>query len=459
MKVAISILSSMFLIGNVQNTKVNPIPIENTFPINWTATIGNTTYRTDVAHLNGKLIIGSNGENYGDYYLDKGNGVYVINPSNGKIEKNFLNESFGDMDVNGVLAFNSKLYVGNDNDEFICTDIKGKIIYRLPTSGDIEHSPILVKNGRKNTIVYATESGEVTSVNPETGKKIWTYFHKDFKGWKPGDNRFIFQVKTTYIESGSLFFGKPGIADLNKDGVNDLVYYTNRNETIAINGKTGAKLWNHFNEKNSNVRTSFRKSPIVTGRGENIRIIKNAYSYNDDSPNRLMIYDRKGNYIKSVSYNRNIGYLGLNTLSTSSQLIIPLSNGVAVYDKNTKEVDFITGFNNMYPSSYGPSFSASTSLHGDALIANKVIDYQGERSIVILHQSDYKTDSHAAISIIGLKSKKRLEFLHLPSSSEFKPLIKDFNKDGTLDLLVNCRDGKLYCFDLKIPTSNLSINQ
>ena len=90
MKVAISILSSMFLIGNVQNTKVNPIPIENTFPINWVVDIGNTTYRSDVAHLNGKLIIGSNGENYRDYYLDEGNGVYVINPINGKIAFQFF---------------------------------------------------------------------------------------------------------------------------------------------------------------------------------------------------------------------------------------------------------------------------------------------------------------------------------------------------------------------------------
>jgi outer membrane protein assembly factor BamB len=458
MKVAISILSSMFLIGNVQNTKVNPVPIENTFPINWVVDIGNTTYRSDVAHLNGKLIIGSNGENYRDYYLDEGNGVYVINPINGKIETQFLNEEYGDMDVNGVLEYNERLFIGNDNDEFICADITGKIIYRLPVSGDIEHSPILIKNGSQNTIVYATESGEITSIHPETGKKIWTYFHKDFKGWKPGDNRFIFQVKSTYINSGQLFFGKPGVADLNRDGVVDLVYYTNYNETIAIDGKTGKKLWSHKKEEGSNVVIDYQDTPIIVGAGNDIRIIKLASIYSDEStPNKLMFYNRNGDFVKEIPFNRTIGYLGLNTLDLKKQLIIPLSNGIAVYDKNTQKVDFISGLNKMYPSTYGSGYS--TRLGGQPLVANRTFQYNGELCIVVLHQSDYNTEHKGAISIIGLKSKKRLKFLHLPSSSEFKPLIKDFNKDGELDLLVNCRDGKLYCFDLKISDDNLTINQ
>ena len=458
MKAAISILSSIFLIGNVQNTKVNPIPIENTFPINWVADIGNTTYRSDVAHLNGKLIIGSNGENYRDYYLDEGNGVYVINPLNGKIETQFLNEEYGDMDVNGVLEYNERLFIGNDNDEFICADITGNIIYRLPVSGDIEHSPILINNGNQNTIVYATESGEITSIHPETGKKIWTYYHKDFRGWKPGDNRFIFQVKTTYFHSGQLFFGKPGVADLNKDGVPDLVYYTNYNETIAIDGKTGLKLWSHEEKEGSNVATCYHETPIIVGTGNDIRIIKLASIYSDQSvPNKLMFYNRNGVFVKEIPFNRTIGYLGLNTLDLTKRLIIPLSNGVAVYDKSTEKVDFITGLNKMYPSNYGGG--SSTRLNTEPLIANRTLEYKGETCVVVLHQTDYNTDYKAAISIIGLKSRKRLKFLHLPETSEFKPLIKDFNKDGKLDLLVNCRDGKLYCFDLKIAANNLTINQ
>ena len=253
-----------------------------------------------------------------------------------------------------------------------------------------------------------------------------------------------------------MFFGKPGVADLNRDGVVDLVYYTNYNETIAIDGKTGEKLWNHKKEEGSNVIINYQDTPIIVGAGNDIRIIKLAAIYSDESaPNKLMFYNRNGNFVKEIPFNRTIGYLGLNTLDLKKQLIIPLSNGVGVYDKNTQKVDFITGLNKIYPSNYG----TSNFLAGDVLIADKIIHYKGERSIIVLYQNDYKTDGHAAISIIGLESKKRLKHLHLPSSSEFKPLIDDFNKDGKLDLLVNCRDGKLYCFDLKLPISNLSINQ
>ena len=170
-----------------------------------------------------------------------------------------------------------------------------------------------------------------------------------------------------------------------------------------------------------------------------------------------MFYDRKGILIQETPFNRAIGYLGLNTLDLQDQLIIPLNNGVAVYTKSTRKVDFITGLNKMYPCSYGSGFT--NRLHSDPLIANRTFEYAGEACVIVLHQTDYNTDYKAAISIIGLKSRKRLKFLHLPETSEFKPLIKDFNKDGKLDLLVNCRDGKLYCFDLKIAANNLTINQ
>jgi hypothetical protein len=40
--------------------------------------------------------------------------------------------------------------------------------------------------------------------------------------------------------------------------------------------------------------------------------------------------------------------------------------------------------------------------------------------------------------------------LGLPKPSEFPPMIADINKDGYLDLLINCFDGYLYCYNLKV---------
>ena len=110
-----------------------------------------------------------------------------------------------------------------------------------------------------------------------------------------------------------------------------------------------------------------------------------------------------------------------------------------MYDKNTEKVDFITGLNKMYPSTYGGG--SSTRLHSEPLIANRTFEYKEKHVSLFCIRRIITLITKAAISIIGLKSRKRLKFLHLPETSEFKPLIKDFNKDGKLDLLVNCRDG------------------
>ena len=152
------------------------------------------------------------------------------------------------MDVNGLLAYNNKYYFGNDNDEFICMDISGKTHWTNFTSGDIEHEPVLIKINQQHVIVYASETGEVRAVNPDNGKTIWEYYSPNFKGWKPGDNRAVFKVKS-FFKNSTDFFTKPLITDLNKDGVNDLLYMTYPKEIFAINGKTGQLLWKKDNRE------------------------------------------------------------------------------------------------------------------------------------------------------------------------------------------------------------------
>ena len=79
--------------------------------INWKSPIGNVSYRTNIAKKGDLIFIGSNGINYMDFnVLDKGNGVYALNSKNGKIIRNFQSNVIGDMDVNGVLIHNNKLF-------------------------------------------------------------------------------------------------------------------------------------------------------------------------------------------------------------------------------------------------------------------------------------------------------------------------------------------------------------
>jgi hypothetical protein len=54
------------------------------------------------------------------------------------------------------------------------------------------------------------------------------------------------------------------------------------------------------------------------------------------------------------------------------------------------------------------------------------------------------------IEIISLETKQIVERLQLPNTSEMQPHIDDINKDGKLDLLINCKDGNLYCYNLGV---------
>ncbi len=87
---------------------------------NWSIDIGKTSFRTNVSLTPSYIVIGSNGDNYRDAYItDDRNGVHIINRKTGKRVRNFAKESIGDLDVNGTLIYQNRIYFGNDNDEFI----------------------------------------------------------------------------------------------------------------------------------------------------------------------------------------------------------------------------------------------------------------------------------------------------------------------------------------------------
>ena len=88
---------------------------------------------------------------------------------------------------------------------------------------------------------------------------------------------------------------------------------------------------------------------------------------------------------------------------------------------------------------------------GDALLSNTTFPYKGSKNcIIVLNQHDYANFDYGFIEIISLDTKQVIERFELPASSEMTPIVKDVNQDGYLDLLVNCTDGFLYCYNLKI---------
>ena len=103
----------------------------------------------------------------------------------------------------------------------------------------------------------------------------------------------------------------------------------------------------------------------------------------------------------------------------------------------------------------GSSLFSNTYLENrnfrDMLFADKPFIYKKHgKCLINLVQVDQLNYQKGFIEIISLETKQIVERLQLPNTSEMQPHIDDINKDGKLDLLINCKDGNLYCYNLGV---------
>jgi outer membrane protein assembly factor BamB len=420
-------------------------PIEEHFALNWSTQMGSASFKTNLVITNGDLIIGSNGDGFMDYFItDKSSGVYRIDRKTGAVIKHFANESYGDMDVNGILLLNNRLYFGNDNEEFLCTSLDGKIIWRNPASGDIEHEPVLINNRGIQQIVYATETGEVKAVEPTTGKELWSYYIPYFEGWKAGDNRSIFKVKSYFTNTNS-FYTKPVELDLNADGVMDLVYLTYDSKLYAINGASGKLLW--LNEKYD--RSEIVLMPTGTKNEPSLTFFTVTYDSVYNATNYLVTLNKFGKEISKSKMPKSNSGMGINFLALDNLFIVQRDSLLEINNEGQYKA---YSRSNFYPTIDYLGKNVIEVRNGyESLISNRVFSYKGDPNcVIILNQQDHANYKNGFIEIFSLTEHKVIERFSLPMPSEFPPIIEDINKDGNLDLLINCYDGYLYCYDLKV---------
>ena len=445
------LLLLMLLIFTMSATLPNKkIVLKSIIKQHWRTKIGCTSYRTIPVLVDGQILIGSNGNNFRDYALDECNGVFVLNGQNGQITKNFENNQFGDMDVNGILRFNESNYFGNDNEEFLCVDQNGKTKWRVNASGDIEHRPVLIQSLSKQLVVFATETGQIEALDALSGKQVWTFYDKAFSGWKLGENRTLFKIKMHFSED-CIFFNEPSLADLNADGVKDLVYNSKWGNFTAINGKTGKLLWEIDQDDHSDYYTNMgREKPIIIGEGDKSQIMILLYA-KTDGKDEIAFYNAKGKLIHKVAASINLGGPMLSQTSdvfmTSTAIIIPSTN--------PKDVKIIPIENSTNKNNNGELIIK----YNQCQVASNKINFNDEPCALVISQYDSEnSSSQSPMLLIGLKTGKIHYKVNLPSTSEFAPFIADVNNDGKLDVLVGCYDGNLYCFDLEISKSKLIIN-
>lgn len=410
---------------------------ESQFPLRWKAKIGGTTFKTNFVLHEGMLIVGSNGNHYRDWRLDNDNGVFFINPANGKIINHLAHEQYGDMDVNGIAAQNGNIYFGNDNDEFFCYNTSGKLQWRVPVSGDVEAEPVLldVTCDGISEVIFATETGEVAALDTRTGDVVWSFKIKDFSGWNKTDNRLLFKVGA-HFSNGSGFVAKPAVTELSGDATPDLIYNCRDNYTYAINGENGALLWKF----NHGELYYIANAPLVAeeGKQKRIYVLQNRVDEKNNAHTHIVSLNSKGvlqkTYAASWHYSVNYApvYHNQRLISCYRDTVVAINVQSGVWKKialpSEKE-----HYGNFWYSTYG--IVSARPQFFDFLKT-------GSDQLMVVNEEGY-------IELLDADSFKYIKRFMLPDGTEANPLIADMDGDGRLEMLAACYDGYLYCFDLK----------
>ena len=412
----------------------------------WNVEIGKTTFRTNVSFTPTYLVIGSNGDNYRDANItDNRNGVHIINRKTGQRFRNFADGSFGDLDVNGTLVYSNRIYFGNDNDEFICADLNGNIKYSLPVSGDVESEPVLIEIKGKGALVFGTEAGELRAIDPKNGKTIWQHFHPNFKGWKMGDNRLVFKVKT-HFSSTYLFLEKPILQDLDVDGTMDLIYHLG-GEFYSVNGKNGKILskfsidgdWVNRSDRNELFCWSRQSSFIfsnnngevsVTIPKSNLRLIPESEYSSDGYGAHIVTYDLSGEIIRTEMIDERTETTSFHKIN--SRNILCNGHGMYHFDKHMNSIKKVS-FDHL---------KLGQQDYFSYFISDQLLKVDDHECIVFLYE--YQN----TVAFYDIDSGKAIRTYKLKGRSEFIPVIEDVNKDGRMNLLYADDSNYLTCLDL-----------
>jgi hypothetical protein len=393
--------------------------LKSVFPEKWKTKIGVTTYRTNMVFHNGKIFIGSNGEDR-NFKNDDFDGVYEIDAKSGKILHHYTLPFMGDNDVNGVAIADGKLFFGTDNYYFFCFDLTSKQeLWKFNTPYDVESVPQLADlNGDKIADVFFSVEGDYYyALDGKNGELIWK---NEFLSSNAGN---CSALKFDINADGVFDFLTSGRGMPNSDAIDGfkMAHYGDFN--MAIDGKTGKTLW--ANETGAGVHAS----PNIYKNGNKTEFLF-LDCYGD-----FRSYDAKGTLLKYI----NFGYDNFSSPSVSKDNFLVIGKGAidisqkSLYKTGDTLPEYIKN-EVKYTTNPVDGRISATSLLADVLARNS-------DQIIGVTENGFV--------FISKTNGELIENFKIPAGAEASLLIEDLDGDKFLEILIADLSGNLTCYKTK----------
>ncbi|MES2590017.1 MAG: PQQ-binding-like beta-propeller repeat protein [Bacteroidota bacterium] len=410
------------IIGILALVSVNTIAqreLKSIFPQKWNVKIGVSTYRTNMVLHDGKIFIGSNGEDR-NFKNDALDGVYEIDAKTGKILHHYEIPFSGDNDVNGVAIGDGKLFFGTDNYYFFCFDIKSKQeLWKFHTPYDVESCPQLayLNDDKSLDVAFNVEGNNFYALNGVTGELLW-------------------ESKEISSNSGN---ASPLKYDINSDGVMDFIT-SGRGESMsdeidgykmdhygdynfAIDGKTGKVLWK------SPTGSGVHSSPFLYQNGAKTQFLFLS-SYGE-----LSAVDKKGNLFCRIFVSSD----NFSSPSVTKDKHLVIGRGSQEFDDKQFYYDTTAKYNYIKNESKFVTHEVGERLSATTMIAD-VLAKNSDQLIGVTEDG---------FVFISKTTGEKIENFKIPAGAEASLFIEDIDGDKFLEILIADLAGNLTCYKTK----------